>query len=234
MASNTVCGRLGAGQAGPPQAIPIASLLSILGLPATSTAGDIATFLNTSGALQDSLIAFPIPLANGGTAGTSASAARTNLGLASLYTVAGATHQWIASVAAGAPTLSQPAFTDISGAATAAQLPAAPLATGSSTGNTLTAPFGYFICTAACTVTPPVPAAGYQFCVMNADNTTGAITLGALGSSAKYEATARTSYGTAGTGTLSSAGAAGDMICIIGLDSTHYLSPTYVGTWTAS
>ena len=121
-----------------------------------------------------------------------------------------------------------------SGTLAAARMAAAPFATGSSTGNTVTGPYAYFVCTAACTVTPPVPVAGYQFCVMNDDNTTGAITLGALGSSARYENTARTAYGTAGTGTLVSGGAVGDMICIVGRDSTHYLSPTYVGTWTAS
>jgi hypothetical protein len=108
------------------------------------------------------------------------------------------------------------------------------LQTGSSTGNTVRPYSGYFVCTAACTVTPPAPAPGYQFCVMNDDNVSGAITLGALGSSARYENTARTAYGTAGTGTLSSGGAAADMICIVGRDATHYLSPTYVGTWTAS
>jgi hypothetical protein len=115
-----------------------------------------------------------------------------------------------------------------------ANVSATPFATGSSTGNTLTAPRGYFVCTSTCTVTPPVPAAGYEFCVLNDDNVNTIITLGALGSSARYEATARTGYGTAGTGTLSSAGAVGDMICIVGRDSTHYLSTTYVGTWTAS
>ena len=137
--------------------------------------------------------------------------------------------------------------------------PAAPLATGSGTGNVLNAPIGYFICTTTCTVTPPVPSAGYQFCVAElltstspestsitsegvaragvaniANDVNTVITLGALGSSAKYENTARSAYGTAGTGTLASNGAVGDMICIVGRDSTHYLSPTYVGTWTAS
>lgn len=110
----------------------------------------------------------------------------------------------------------------------------APLATGSSTGNTLTAPIGYFVCTSTCTVTPPVPAAGYQFCVMNDDDVSTVITLGAIGSSSRYENTARTTYGTAGTGTLTSGGAVGDMICIVARDATHYLSTTYVGTWTAS
>lgn len=110
-----------------------------------------------------------------------------------------------------------------------------PLATGASTGNTLAGPSGYFVCTAACTVTPPVPVAGYQFCVMNDDNVTTAITLGALGGSAMYENTARTAYGTAGTGTLTSgSGTAGNMVCIVGRDATHYLTTTFVGTWTAS
>lgn len=108
------------------------------------------------------------------------------------------------------------------------------LTTGSGTGHTFTAPSGYFVCTSTCTVTPPVPAAGYEFCVMNDDNTSTVITLGALGSSAFYENTARTAYGTAGTGTLTSGGAAADMVCIVGRDSTHYLTTTYVGTWTAS
>lgn len=109
-----------------------------------------------------------------------------------------------------------------------------PLVTGSSTGNTFTAPTGYFVCTTTCTVTPPVPAAGYQFCVMNDDNVSTVITLGAIGSSARYENTARTAYGTAGTGTFTSGGAAADMVCIVGRDSTHYLTTTFKGTWTAS
>jgi hypothetical protein len=63
---------------------------------------------------------------------------------------------------------------------------------------------------------------------------TTVITLAALGSSAMYENTAGTAYGTAGTGTLVSGGAANDKICIVGLDSTHYLTLSYNGTWTAS
>ncbi len=108
----------------------------------------------------------------------------------------------------------------------------ATLATGTSVS--LTAPRQYYVCTGTCTVTPPVPAAGYEFCVLNGDNVTTVITLAALGSSARYEATARTSYGTAGTGTLVSGGAAADKVCIVGLDSTHYLTVSYNGTWTAN
>lgn len=108
------------------------------------------------------------------------------------------------------------------------------LVVGSSTGNTFTAPTGYFVCTSTCTVTPPVSAAGYQFCVMNDDNVSTVITLGAIGSSVKYENTARTAYGTAGTGTFTSGGAVGDMVCIVGRDSTHYLTTTFKGTWVAS
>ena len=104
----------------------------------------------------------------------------------------------------------------------------------SGTGNTFTGSSGFAICTAACTITPPVPAAGDQFCVWNDDNVATVITLGALGSSALYENTARTAYGTAGTGTFTSGGAVGDKVCLVGRDSTHYFTITYVGTWTAS
>jgi hypothetical protein len=107
-----------------------------------------------------------------------------------------------------------------------------PLATG--TTVSLSAPKQYYVCTGTCTVTPPVPSAGYEFCVMNDDNVSTVITLAALGSSARYESTARTAYGTAGTGTLVSAGAAADKVCIVGRDSTHYLTPSFNGTWTAS
>lgn len=109
---------------------------------------------------------------------------------------------------------------------------AATLATGTST--TLIAPKQYYVCTGTCTVTPPVPAAGYEFCVLNTDNVATVITMAAIGSSARYEATARTSYGSAGTGTFISGGAAGDKVCLLGLDSTHYLTTSFTGTWTAN
>ncbi len=97
------------------------------------------------------------------------------------------------------------------------------------TSITLTAPRGYAICTGTCTVTVPVPATGYEFCIMNDDNVSTAITLAALGSSAMYENSARTAYGTAGTGTLVVAGAAANKVCIVGRDSTHYLTASSNG-----
>jgi hypothetical protein len=66
--------------------------------------------------------------------------------------------------------------------------------------------------------------AGYEFCVMNDDNVATQITLNALGSSAMYENSTRTAYGTAGTGTLVVAAAAKNKVCIVGRDSTHYLT----------
>lgn len=106
------------------------------------------------------------------------------------------------------------------------------LATGTSV--TLTAPREYYICTSTCTVTPPVPAAGYEFCIRNGNNVSTVITMAAIGSSARYENQAHTAYGTAGTGTLVSAGAAGDQVCLLGLDSTHYLFASGTGVWTAN
>lgn len=102
------------------------------------------------------------------------------------------------------------------------------------TSITLAAPRQYFVCTGTCTITPPVPAAGYEFCVMNDDNIATVITFAAIGSSARYENTARTAYGTAGTGTLVSGGAAGDKVCLLGRDSTHYLTASFNGTWVAN
>lgn len=107
-----------------------------------------------------------------------------------------------------------------------------PLTAGTSV--TLTAPRQYFVCTSTCTITVPVPAAGYEFCVMNDDNVATVITLSAIGSSARYENTARTAYGTAGTGTFVSSGAAGDKVCLLGRDSTHYLTASFTGSWTAN
>ncbi len=104
----------------------------------------------------------------------------------------------------------------------------------SGTSVSLTAPFEIYVCTSTCTVTPPVPALGYQFCVVNGDNVATVITMAAIGSSARYENTARTAYGTAGTGTFISAGAVKDFVCIVGLDSTHYLTTNFSGTWTAN
>lgn len=102
------------------------------------------------------------------------------------------------------------------------------------TSITLTAPRGIAICTGTCTVTVPVPAAGYEFCIMNDNNVSTAITLSALGSSAMYQNTEGTAYGTAGTGTLVSTAALGNAICLFGRDSTHYLTRFYQGVFTAN
>lgn len=110
----------------------------------------------------------------------------------------------------------------------------APVNFSTGTSVTLAGPSAFYVCTSTCTVTLPVPVAGYQFCVMNDNNVSTVITLAALGSSARYENTARTAYGTAGTGTLVSGGAAADKVCLLGLDSTHYLTVGYSGTWTAN
>ncbi len=90
------------------------------------------------------------------------------------------------------------------------------------------------VCTTTCTVTVPVPSAGLQYCVMNDDNVATVITLSAIGSSSRYENQARTAYGTAATGTLVSAGAIKDFVCLLGRDSTHYLFASGGGTWTAN
>lgn len=107
-----------------------------------------------------------------------------------------------------------------------------PLTAGTSV--TLTGPRQYFVCTGACTITAPVPAAGYEFCIRNDNNISTVITFAAIGSSSMYQNTAETAYGTSGTGTLVSGGAVGDKLCLLGRDSTHYQVASFKGTWTAN
>lgn len=112
-----------------------------------------------------------------------------------------------------------------------ADLPNADFNTG--TNKTVTLP-GYYECTSTCTITMPVPVAGFQVCVRNANNVSTVVTFAALGSSARYENTASTAYGTAGTGTLVAGGAVGDRMCLVGKDSTHYDVFSFNGTWTVN
>lgn len=108
--------------------------------------------------------------------------------------------------------------------------------TGLTTGTsvTLSAPRQYFICTSTCTITVPVPAAGDEFCVQNDVGVSTVITFAAIGSSSLYGKTDQSAYGTAGTGTLASGGAAGDKMCLLGKDATHYNVASFNGTWTAN
>lgn len=116
--------------------------------------------------------------------------------------------------------------------------PAGPSGTVGITAGTsvsLTSAVGQiFVCTSTCTVTPPVPANGAQYCVYNDDNVSTVITMAAVGSSVQYENAARTAYGTAGTGTLVSGVGIGNRVCIVFRDSTHYSTVSYNGTWTAN
>ena len=114
-------------------------------------------------------------------------------------------------------------------------LPAVSFTTpGSSKTFSAATPTAIFECTTTCTITMPVPAAGQQYCVRNANNVSTVITFAAIGSSAMYEATAKTSYGTAGTGTLVSGGSVLDQMCLVGKDSTHFDIYSYAGSWVAN
>jgi hypothetical protein len=117
---------------------------------------------------------------------------------------------------------------DVTGALPQVNIAPATFATG--TTHTFVAPAEIWECTGTCTVTPPTPAAGYQFCVRNADNVATVITLAAV-ASVLYEKTTFAGYGTANTAATSS-GAAGDKVCLVGKDSTHYDVFAFNGTWT--
>jgi trimeric autotransporter adhesin len=108
---------------------------------------------------------------------------------------------------------------------------APPLTVG--TGGSLTSPIGYYVCTTTCSVSLPTPAAGVQFCVRDDDAVTTVITIAAI-TNVQFEKTNYNGYGTVTTGTMTSGGALGDKICLVGRDTTHYLVGTFLGTWTNS
>ncbi len=142
--------------------------------------------------------------------------------IAALIKSAATSHSWVTNIdATGAQNVSQPAFTDISGTASASQIPAVASVFNS---GTITLPAGKSIlvgCTSTCTVPVPVPVAGYQICIQNDAGVTTVITLAALGSSASYPLADHSGYGTAGTGTMVST-AAFNNVCLVGRDGTHY------------
>ncbi|WP_426608652.1 hypothetical protein [Bradyrhizobium sp. McL0616] len=97
--NQSVIGRIGIGPgSGPAQAIPFSSLPWTVGN--TPINGGVNGQI-----LYDN---------NGKVGEYSASAARTFLGLASLYSAACSSHQWMAAITAGTPGCTQPSFADLS------------------------------------------------------------------------------------------------------------------------
>lgn len=97
------------------------------------------------------------------------------------------------------------------------------------TSLTFTGTSGIAVCTGTCTVIVPLPVANAQFCAINDNNVSTAITFAALGGSAMYQNGTRTAYGTAATGTLTISASSANEICIVGRDSTHYFTVSFSG-----
>jgi hypothetical protein len=75
-----------------------------------------------------------------------------------------------------------------------------------------------------------IPVANVQYCYANYPGKTSALTIkSTTGVYISYKGV----IGTVTTGTLVSSGAAGDAICLVGIDSTHYAAMgAGYGTWT--
>ena len=170
----------------------------------TVTSGGIPAFTSTTNMASSGLLAANALMVGGG-AGVAPSTVTTN---STALTALG-----VAPNASG-------------GLATAA----APLT--ASTGGTMTGAFGYYICTTTCSITlPDAQRAGFQFCVRNDSTVVTVITILAI-STVQFEKTTYNGYGTVSTGKMTSGGALGDKICLIGRDATHYLIGSFVGVWT--
>ena len=104
----------------------------------------------------------------------------------------------------------------------AAGLPATPLFIAATT-HAMTAPREYFLCSTAtaCSVTLPVPAAGYEFCVRSANNVSTTITLAGR-TNIYYELPTRTGWGTVSAALVSTGAAVTNQVCVVGYDATHY------------
>jgi hypothetical protein len=103
------------------------------------------------------------------------------------------------------------------------------------TTHTMAAPREYFFCTTAtaCSVTLPVPAAGYEFCVRMDNNVSANITI--AGQDSVYvEAPARTGWGTIAHGLVTTTAAVTNQICLVGYDATHYAVMNYTGDFGAN
>jgi hypothetical protein len=112
----------------------------------------------------------------------------------------------------------------------------APTPGDTGTGTTLAGPREYYYCSGTCTVTlPNGPAAGsvYEFCILNLPGVSTAITLSAA-TNRYYGKPDQSGYGTQTTGTLACTAAAGNKLCVISVDATHYMVASYNGTCTAN
>ena len=180
------------------------------GIPYMST----ATQMSTTGALTQ----YGVLLGGGSATAPTATAADTTT-----------THALFATATA-------PAFRALAaGDIPAAAVPATPSTFG--TGTTLTGPFEDYFCTGTCTPTLPVPpSAGtsYEFCIFNDMGVSTSITMQAIGSGVMYPKGDFTGWGTAGTGTFTMTAAAGNRVCFVSKDATHYNLASINGAGTAS
>jgi hypothetical protein len=205
-----------------------AGTTAFIASPTTTGHTFVPAWQPSGSAVQPTAIdANTLAVASAGTAGTLTTALSANQLLGSLTAVA-PTGQSVPSCSTAASALQWTSGTGFA-CNTSITAGATPLPTPGSSIS-LSAPRGYAVCTTTCTVTLPTPAAGYEFCAVNDDNVSTVITIAAI-SGVYFEKTARTGYETVNTA-MTSGGAVGDKICMIGRDATHYLTLSYNGTWT--
>ena len=198
--------------------------------PSTITNGNLSGDCTTSGAL-----AVTCTKTGGVSFAPSATTDTTNANNLSSGTVPTARLSLGTNAAVGALRCDGTTTTCSGGVVTSSAAASVTLGTGSGS-QSLTGAAEIFVCTSTCAVTPPAPAAGLQYCVENDATVSTVITMG--GNTGVYYQKAvapgtANGYGSSG-GHMTSGGAVGDLVCIVGRDTTHYLVPSFGGAWTNS
>ena len=158
----------------------------------------------------------------------------TTTSLPSVTSVNGTTIPASGTLITGATT-SLPSVTSVNGTTIPASgtLAVVPAITVHSSGSpySLAGVTGFYYNNTASTYswTLDAPTAGKQYCFGNYSARTGALT---ITSTTSVYIVYKGANGTVTTGTLVSGGAAGDFICLVGVDSTHYMAAgAGYGTW---
>jgi hypothetical protein len=217
----------------PAAAMPLPTASSLGGVQSiTATAHNWISYIDTTGAPHLSQPTYPdlsgtVPTWNQSTTGNAATATA----LAAAPTQCGGNQFATGIAASGSANCAQPTFSNLSGSASAAQIPNVPTQIATSGSNSDPGGASYYqFCnyTSGCTFTAPAGVAGLQRCYRNSTGVTAVLT---VQMAASNTVDLNGGNGSSG-GYLASSGALGDSVCIVSDSTNHWYAYAGGGTWT--